>query len=113
MSYVARSASWAAVSAVSGLLMACPLQVRVVLGSGMKKPLAWRGGRVVGPLGVRTRSARLSKKELLLHGDIILAPMAADLSRYDDCLRPAERAEAVLGHLTNCGVIGGFHHSPL
>ena len=39
------------------------------------------------PVGGRTRSARLRKKEVLVHGSSILAPMAADLSRYDDWLR--------------------------
>jgi predicted nucleotidyltransferase len=58
----------------------------VVLAGGMKKPLTWRGGRVSVLVGVRTRSARLSKEELLVHGTSILASMSTDLSRYDDVL---------------------------
>jgi hypothetical protein len=57
--------------------MACPLQVRVVLkvelGSGMKKPLTWRGGRASVSVGGRSGSARLTKKELLMHGISILS----------------------------------------
>jgi hypothetical protein len=49
----------------------------VVLGSGMKKPLTWRGGRVSVSVGGRPRSARLSKKELLVHGTSILPRFGA------------------------------------
>jgi hypothetical protein len=45
----------------------------------MKKPLAWRGGRASVLVGVRTRSARLSKKELLVHGTSIPASAGAAL----------------------------------
>ena len=83
-------------------------------------------------VGVRTRSARLSKKELLVHGTSIPPAMlhasAADLSTYDDVLAllPGPdlmvRSRAAVAwqdqgparvHLTNDGVSGGSHHSPL
>ena len=61
-------------------------------------------------VGVRTRSARLSKKELLVHGTSILATATAGLSRWDAGRPCSGRAGS---HLTNAGVSGGFHHSPL